>query len=167
MSTNKIFFICIAAFIWFGLLFGETRHRNYVWANEETLWQNVTVQSPNNGRAWMNYGLTQMNKGQYDAALVCFLKAHDKLDSYWPLETNLGIIYGQMGYPGFAEFRFKKAIELASGEADPWFFYGRWLDSAGRKDEAKSALMIAVGIRGKNHQEYPEARELLAQINGK
>src|SRR5262249_5683998 len=39
------------------LLAAGTRRRNAVWRSEESLWRDVTLKSPGNGRGWMNYGL--------------------------------------------------------------------------------------------------------------
>src|SRR5580704_4902171 len=40
-----------------------TWKRNQVWRNEEALFYDVSIKSPENGRGLMNYGLTQMEKG--------------------------------------------------------------------------------------------------------
>ena len=45
-----------------------TYQRNKVWRSEETLWRDVVQKSPTNGRALMNYGLTQMSQGKYAEA---------------------------------------------------------------------------------------------------
>ncbi|NLA25378.1 MAG: tetratricopeptide repeat protein, partial [Bacteroidales bacterium] len=49
--------------------------RNKVWSSDESLWYDVTVKSPNNGRGLMNYGLSQMKKGNYEIAHEYFTKA--------------------------------------------------------------------------------------------
>lgn len=51
-----------------------THERNKVWRTEETLWADVVLKSPANGRAWMNYGLTHMAAGRYRASR----------DTHWP-----------------------------------------------------------------------------------
>ena len=45
-----------------------TRQRNIVWRTEESLWLDATIKSPDNGRGLMNYGVIQMNKGNYPVA---------------------------------------------------------------------------------------------------
>src|SRR6185295_9658913 len=52
-----------------------THQRNVVWRNEESLWRDVTVKSPQNGRGLMNYGLTLMAKSDYEGALDYFHRA--------------------------------------------------------------------------------------------
>ncbi|HEX7809888.1 MAG TPA: hypothetical protein VF608_14225, partial [Thermoanaerobaculia bacterium] len=59
--------LCIHAF--------ATYQRNQTWKSGETLWADVVAKSPANGRAWMNYGLTQMAKGDYAAAKQNFDRA--------------------------------------------------------------------------------------------
>ena len=46
-----------------------TYQRNRIWRNEESLFYDVTIKSPANGRGLMNYGLTQMEKGETQKAL--------------------------------------------------------------------------------------------------
>ncbi len=46
-----------------------TFQRNKVWKTEETLWHDVVLKSPRNGRGLMNYGNTLLVKGDYAGAL--------------------------------------------------------------------------------------------------
>ena len=60
-----------ASVVALGVLTGHavgTYQRNTVWASGESLWADVVEKSPNNGRAWMNYGLSQMSLGRYARA---------------------------------------------------------------------------------------------------
>jgi len=52
-----------------------TFQRNKVWQTEGTLWREVTIKSPQNGRGLMNYGNTLMAKGDYGGALDHFHRA--------------------------------------------------------------------------------------------
>ena len=45
-----------------------TWRRNIVWRTEESLWLDATTKSPDNGRGLMNYGVIQMNNGNYGVA---------------------------------------------------------------------------------------------------
>ena len=73
-----------------GLAWGA-HERNKVWHTEESLWYDVTVNSPRNGRGLMNYGLTQMELGRYEAALDYFNRAAVLNPNYYTLEVNLGM----------------------------------------------------------------------------
>src|SRR5207253_1870762 len=59
-----------------------TFQRNKVWKNEETLWHDVTIKSPNNGRGLMNYGNTLMAKGDFEGALDYFRRAQQFTPNY-------------------------------------------------------------------------------------
>ena len=90
-----------------------TRQRNEVWRTEETLWRDVTVKSPRNGRGFMNYGLTQMSKGDYTAAMRAFEQALPLTPNYSLLHINIGIAKGALGQDAEAAQSFQQAISLA------------------------------------------------------
>jgi protein O-mannosyl-transferase len=117
-----------------------THVRNAVWRSEESLWQDVIKKSPRNGRGLMNYGLTQMSKGNTSAAYDYFKRASFLTPSYPTLEINLGIAAGELGRDGEAEDHFHRAIMLAPQESQSHYFYGRWLREKGRIPEAISSL---------------------------
>ena len=52
-----------------------TYERNQVWATEESLWHDVTMKSPNNGRGWMNYGVALQKRGDYATGRAYLEKA--------------------------------------------------------------------------------------------
>ena len=54
------------------------RQRNNVWHTEESLWLDVTLKSPANGRGLMNYGLVQMGKGNLAVAEDYFNRALER-----------------------------------------------------------------------------------------
>lgn len=121
-----------------------TYERNKVWATEETLWRSVTAASPRNARAWMNYGLIFMARGDYANARSCFERARAIAPDYDILEVNLGVLDGATGNPTAAEAHFQRAIALKGNLAGAHFYYGRWLAENERWDEAAQNLEIAV-----------------------
>jgi protein O-mannosyl-transferase len=134
-----------------------TWRRNQVWHTEDSLWEDVTLKSPRNGRGLMNYGLARMSQGDFKGALTYFERAHEYTPNYPDLEINLGIDYGALGQDTEAERHFHRAIELAPGDAQVHFFYGRWLKEKRRDEQAVSELRRAILL-------YPsdlEARLLL------
>jgi Flp pilus assembly protein TadD len=135
--------------------------RNGVWLNEETLWQDVTEKSPRNGRGWMNYGLSQMAKGDYGKALECFETALRYTPTYSYVHINLGIARGQMNEHARAEASFLRALELAPTDAQPHFYYGRYLESRGRRTEAVAHLQTAID----HNPLHADASELLSRIS--
>jgi tetratricopeptide (TPR) repeat protein len=80
-----------------------------VWRTEETLWRDVTLRSPRNGRGLMNYSLTQLAIGRTDLALTYFLRAAVFNPSYYVLEINTAIAYSVLGYTAEAEKHFTRA----------------------------------------------------------
>jgi tetratricopeptide (TPR) repeat protein len=113
--------------------------RNKTWKSADTLWADVVAKSPGNGRAWMNYGLTKMAKGDYAEAKELFEHAATFVPNYSNLEINRAIVDGQLGDQAAAERRFRRALELQS-DAFGHFFYARWLVGQGRVSEAREHL---------------------------
>jgi len=131
-----------------------------VWRNEETLWQDVTVKSPHNGRGLMNYGLIFMARGQYGEALSYFERAQSYTPNYAVLEINLGIANGGLHRDAEAERHFLRARSLDPAFSDVYFYYGRWLSSVGRTGEAIAQLEKAIDV---NRLAF-DSRHLLLQL---
>ena len=120
--------------------------RNEVWRSEETLWQDVTLKSPTNGRGLMNYGLTRMEAGDYTGAISYFERALVYVPAYFLAHTNLAIAYGGVGRSDDAEREFREAIGLAPDDSRAHYYYGRWLRSVGRANEAVVELQRAAAL---------------------
>lgn len=155
----KVFLpVCALVLIAFAL---GTWERNQVWRTDESLWRDVTIKSPNNGRGLMNYGLTLMEKGRYPEALAYFDRALAHNPNYYILEINLAIANGAMGKSNDAERHFQRAIQLAPADASAQYFYARWLAGAQRAAEAIEHLKIAI----RENPDYVYARYLLMQLD--
>lgn len=120
--------------------------RNKIWKDEASLWLDVTVKSPLNGRGMMNYGLTQMAIGNYAAAELHFNKALVYLPNYHTLYINNGVLKNAMNQPVVAEENFKKAILLSPNSFDVYAFYARFLMQNNRREEARSMAEKAYQI---------------------
>src|SRR6202000_1731046 len=134
--------------------------RNEVWHTEEGLWLNVGIKSPQNGRGLMNYGLTQMQKGNYAVANNYFERALVLLPNYYALNINMGVLKEAVGDKVAAESYFLKAIQLGPGYQDSYFFYGRFLYNQSRYNEAAGQLLKAMTIS----PGYLNARLLLMNV---
>ena len=147
-----------------GLILAVAAHgtwlRNIAWHNEETLWYDDTLKSPQNGRGLMNYGLTQMEKGDYVRALSYFNRALEFSPEYYVLEINLGIANGALGNREEAERHFARSIDLAPTDAQALYFYASWLRDRGRYSEAIQNLNTDI----ENNPAYLDARYLLMWI---
>jgi protein O-mannosyl-transferase len=137
-----------------------TWKRNQVWSNEESLFYDVTIKSPQNGRGLMNYGLTKLEKGDTKSALDYFTRATQYTPNYPILEINLGIAYGVLNQIPEAESHFRRAEQLAPEDAQPHYFYGRWLAAQGRTREAIAELKSSIA----KNPPWMDPRSLLMQI---
>jgi tetratricopeptide (TPR) repeat protein len=136
-----------------------TWKRNEVWHSDESLWRDVTLKSPENGRGLMNYGLTLMAKGDTQGALDYFQRAATFTPNYYVLEINTGIVLAVLGRPQESEAHFRRAITLQPNDAQPYYYYGRWLRSQGRSAEAIQMLRTALD----RNPAFMDARYLLMQ----
>jgi tetratricopeptide (TPR) repeat protein len=123
-----------------------THLRNNVWRSEESLWKDVVEKSPGNGRGLMNYGLTQLSKGNIGGAYDYFRRASFLTPNYSTLEINLGVAAGALHFDAESEAHFRRAITLASQDSQPHFYYGRWLRERARLQEAMSELRQSAAL---------------------
>ncbi len=127
-----------------------TYQRNKVWLNDETFWYDVTQKSPKNGRGLMNYGLTQMSKGDYSKASTYFNKALKIYPNYHILHINLGILNSAMKKTTKAEEYFNSAIALKPNDDLPYYFYARNLHKKGAFAKAKNYSEKAISLNPYN-----------------
>jgi tetratricopeptide (TPR) repeat protein len=143
--------VVLVLFALSGYAYGVHR-RNSVWRDEASLWRDDVEKSPHNGRGLMIYGLSQMNKGEYQSALDLFTHALEFTPNYPTLEINLGVVNGAMAdegqtfRTGVAEAHFLRAIALAPTADEPHAYYGRWLKNHGRTTEAIAQLKTAIAL---------------------
>jgi tetratricopeptide (TPR) repeat protein len=136
-----------------------TYERNTVYASDETLWRDVVAKSPGNGRAWMNYGLSQMSKGDYAEARRLYERALVLNPNYALVEVNLGIANGALKDPAAAERHFQRALQLQPDEPAVHYFFARWLREQQRLAEAIVHLQRTVGLS----PAHVDARHLLME----
>jgi tetratricopeptide (TPR) repeat protein len=134
--------------------------RNAVWRTEESLWYDVTQRSPRNGRGLMNYGVTQMSKGDIPRALDYFQRALAYTPNYYILEANLGVANGALHNDAEAERHFRRALQLAPLEASSHYYFASWLWGKGRQDEAIQHLNKIIA----SNPEFLDAPHLLMDI---
>lgn len=149
-----VLFLCANGYVTF--------QRNKVWKTEETLWHDVVIKSPGNGRGLMNYGNTLMAKGDYEGALDYFHRAQQLTPNYSVLLINLAIAEDATKQSAAAEQHFKDALRLAPASPDSYTYYARHLLSHSRADEARAFLRSALELSPTDLT----ARELLARTDG-
>jgi tetratricopeptide (TPR) repeat protein len=146
-----------------------TYARNEVWRNEESLWRDVTIKSPNNGRGQFNYGNMLLVRGDFAGGLPYLERAQAlNLDEGQlgrgtqppVLAVRLAIAYAGVGRDAEAGRHYENAVSLAPDDWEPHFYYGRWLHSTGRIAEAQ--VQLAAALRA-NPQSFA-SRYLLMQM---
>jgi len=148
-----VLFLCASAY--------ATFQRNKVWETEETLWHDVVLKSPRNGRGLMNYGNTLMAKGDYEGALDYFHRAQQLTPQYSFLMINLAIAEDATKQSVAAEQHFKDALRLAPASPDSYTYYARYLLAHSRAQEARAFLRSALELSPTDLT----ARELIAQTD--
>jgi len=133
--SSKFLLVILVLLILGGNAYG-IRERNKVWSSEESLWYDVTIKSPANGRGLMNYGLSQMAKGNFKVALDYYNKALVYLPFYPYLQVNLGIVKNAMGNTFEAEGHFINAVQLGSTFNETFYFYANFLFNQNRFSES-------------------------------
>lgn len=87
-------------------------HRNNVWKNEFTLWNEAVHRSPAKARPYLNRGSAYLNNGVLDLALADFNKAIaiDSTDAI--VYSNRGLVYEKKGDLDQAILNFSQAIAI-------------------------------------------------------
>ena len=111
--------------------------RNEVWDNDRSLWRDVTIKSPLNGRGWMNYGLAEMRRGDAQTALDHFERALNTNYGRHPyLFVNLGLATDYLGDKSRAERYLKQAVRMGPGFPETHYYFAKWLHENGRPTDA-------------------------------
>lgn len=158
-KAYQVSILVIAVVILSSLAYGVFQ-RNKVWKNDETLWHDVTVKSPANARGLMNYGVVQMEKGDYQLALDYFERALVFTPYYSFLHINLGVLKSSTKSTVEAEQYFKNAILYGANYNEPYYFYSKFLKEQNRLDEAKQMSEKCLEI----NPAYLDCRYLLMEI---
>lgn len=141
-----------------------TWRRNEVWDTRESLWLDVTRQSPGNGRGLMNYGLTQMAAGRFDVALAYFERALATPYRDHPyLWINLGLARQGLGRVDDVEPWLLGALARGPGFPATHYYYARWLAEQGRLAEASRVVDEALRLS----PDYELARALRGEVDGR
>jgi len=141
--------LLLVAMLYGGHAFGVVQ-RNRVWHTDESLWLDVTMKSPKNGRGLMNYGLSQMRQGRYDRAMKYYEKALNTNYRNHPyLFVNMAAVQNAKGNVAEAERLYRTALDKGPNYPDCHYFYAKWLFDRNRLSEAeyhvKEALRLSPG----------------------
>jgi tetratricopeptide (TPR) repeat protein len=135
-----------------GILGGHfygVRVRTEVWQNGKSLWYDVTIKSPKNGRGLMNYGLQLMAEQKYDEAMTYYKKAEVYSPYYSYLFTNMAICYNAMGDEVNAEVNYKKSLQYGYYNHKTHYYYATFLLGKKRYKEAIEEYKISLEMSPK------------------
>lgn len=144
-NNNLMIAFCMTAVIFITTHSYGVIKRNEVWDSQEDLWLDVTIKSPKNGRGLMNYGLSQMAKGNYTVAEDYFNRALKLVPNYSPLYINLAILRNATGRGETSEAYFEKALQLDTLNPACYHFYTEWLYNKFRYEEAN--VLVNKGLK--------------------
>jgi tetratricopeptide (TPR) repeat protein len=150
-ETNIVYRLLLFTFI--ALLLGAHAYgayqRNIIWKTELSLWKDVSLKSPDNGRGLMNYGLALMGDKKYIEAEDYFKRGIKLMPQYSYLYINMAMLKSDLKDTAEAEINFKRAIALGFNTPDPFYFYAQYLCGRKRFDEAipllKQAMKLSEG----------------------
>ncbi len=128
--TTAVILVALAVYAY------GTHVRNNVWRTDETLWRDVTIKSPKNGRGLMNYGLALMARSDFENAEKYFREAMKLVPNYAYLYVNMGILKAATGKADEAEPYFQTALVLSPEWPDGYYFYADFLKKQKRYDQA-------------------------------
>lgn len=132
----------LVAFLLAGHAYG-TRQRCEVWGSGESLWKDVTIKSPKNGRGLMNYALAIKSREKnpnLDSAIILFEQVREMMPGYSYIYINLGVAYNQKGNLEEAEKNYLFALGLDSLNPESYYYYGDWLIQHNRSQEGVALL---------------------------
>lgn len=135
-----------------GLHIVGTRQSNEIWSSSESLWKEATIKSPNNGRAWMNYGNCLMERADFVGAENSYIVAERLWPVYPYIKVNLGILHAATNRKVSAEAYFKEALELDPKNPQMYHFYGKFLSDNQRLKESSNILQKGLDL-SPNHSE--------------
>jgi hypothetical protein len=132
-----------------------TFQRNRVFANEESYYGDIVKKAPSS-RAYVNYGLTFMRRGQYQDALKYYRLALELAPNWHIIHINLGIVYQQLGNWEQARYHLDRAVQTEQYSAQALVYRGEYFLK--RKDYAAALRDFEASI--------PLSREMFAIYRG-
>lgn len=161
---NPVFFIGVPLIL--TLHAWGTYHHNSKWSSPESIWKDATINAPLNGRAWMNYGLALMERGDFTSADEAFTKAIQLWPNYPYALINIAILKTAQNLPTEAEINFKKAIELDPILPEGYYYYADFLVKQNRITEANKHIEKGLQLSPK-HLDLLRLKNYVEDINRK
>lgn len=138
--------------LWFIALSVTSYNRNYVWANQLSLWNDVVKKSPNKARPHNNLGAYYEISGQKLKAKEHYLIAIELKPDYAHAYNNLGAINAHFDEFVDAERNYRKAIELSPNYGSAYYNLGTALLKQYKLKEAEEALLKGCSLKKYHHK---------------
>ncbi|MHB1844770.1 MAG: tetratricopeptide repeat protein [Deltaproteobacteria bacterium] len=149
--------LSLAASVALLALLGATWQRNRVWHDDVSLWSDVVLKSPDNGRAHLNLGLSLSGLGRTNEALA----EYDACQKVWPgyayCPLDRGVLEASLGQPDKALQSYREAARLDPGLFWVPYYEGMLLRSRDVQASVKDLRRATEMSPG-----YPEAHRELA-----
>ena len=151
------------AVVLLALLGWGTHQRNADWESEATLWSDVMVKSPLNGRAFMNFGLTRMTQRDPLSAIGYLVRGEALSPRDADIEIALARAYNTLSRTADAESHFKQAIAVGPSYSPAYSAYSQWLQSQGRTLEGFAMARKAIGLDSYDLIAHRTVMDVIAQ----
>ncbi|MCA9394851.1 MAG: tetratricopeptide repeat protein [Candidatus Omnitrophica bacterium] len=89
-----------------------TYQRNFVWADDIAMWEDVIAKAPEKSRPHMNLGIAYVERSQWETAIHHLDTAIEKYGRNHAAYSNRGMAYFALGKPERAIQDFNRALEI-------------------------------------------------------
>jgi protein O-mannosyl-transferase len=152
---NKYKYIAIAIFlIIIGFNSYQTFERNKVWKDEFTLWNDVTIKSPEKARGFYNCGVYLVDKKQPDKAMADYNKAIELQPLYAEAYNNRGVLFRAQKKYDEALKDYDTAIKLNPKYSEAYNNRGNLFENLKKFDDALKNYNKAIGLNPKYADAY-------------
>jgi len=145
------------------ILAAMTYHRNPVWKNEKTLWEDVAKKSPKKARIIANLGKVYCDLKEYDLALTLLNKAIELNPKNTEAFNNRGDLYLNTGRNDLALQDYNRALNINSGYFAIYINRAQVFHALGNDKAAFADLDSAVGLHPEGEYGYRERGILLVK----
>jgi protein O-mannosyl-transferase len=128
--------------------------RNTIWKNDLTLWSDVTLKAPYNGRGWLYKGITLDNLKRYEEAIKCYDESIKITPDLYRTWYNKGCTLVKLGKNEEGIVCYDEAIKLKSDNPDTWTNKGIALVHLKKYDEAIECYNNALKININDDQAW-------------
>ena len=133
------------------------------WQSRSTLWEHALDSSADSHIARNVLGLSLMEQGKIDEAIINYRKALEFYPAYADTHNNLAIALARLGNLNEAEAEFREAIRLGNPRSDSFRNLGLALARQGRYEEALEQYSEALRMDPKDVASVTNSGDVLVQ----